>query len=67
MRCDIIAQGIIDGVSSLSRPIPLVVRLQGTQVEAAKKLIEESGLDILVIDDLDVAAKTAVSFSEKKV
>lgn len=57
MRCDIIAQGIVQAVSQLNLPIPLVVRLQGAQVDAGKKIIEDSGLKIFTCDDLDEAAK----------
>jgi succinyl-CoA synthetase beta subunit len=64
MRCDIIAQGIIAAVNQLGMKIPLIVRLQGTEVEAAKKLIQQSGLRIFSIDDLDEAAKKAVKMSE---
>ncbi|ORY06290.1 succinate-CoA ligase [Basidiobolus meristosporus CBS 931.73] len=63
MRCDVIAQGIIAAVNQLSLNIPLVVRLQGTRVEEANKLIQESGLRIFSIDDLDDAAKKAVDLS----
>ncbi|KAK9764420.1 succinate--CoA ligase beta chain [Basidiobolus ranarum] len=63
MRCDIIAQGIIAAVNQLSLNIPLVVRLQGTRVDAANKLIQESGLRIFSINDLDEAAKKAVDLS----
>ncbi|KAJ3034602.1 hypothetical protein HK097_004461 [Rhizophlyctis rosea] len=64
MRCDIIAQGIITAVNQLGLNLPLIVRLQGTEVEAAKKLIKESGLRMFAIDDLDVAAKKAVQMSK---
>ncbi|KAI8613815.1 hypothetical protein BC830DRAFT_435303 [Chytriomyces sp. MP71] len=64
MRCDIIAQGIIDAVKQLGLSLPLVVRLQGTEVEAAKKLIAESGLRMFSIDDLDAAATKAVQMSK---
>jgi len=57
MRCDVIAQGIIQAVSTLKLNIPIVVRLQGTKVEDAKALIATSGLRILACDDLDDAAK----------
>ncbi|KAJ3322008.1 hypothetical protein HDU76_013972 [Blyttiomyces sp. JEL0837] len=63
MRCDIIAQGIIEAVRQLGLNLPLVVRLQGTEVGAAKKLIQESGLRIISIDDLDIAAQKAVQMS----
>ncbi|CDS08053.1 hypothetical protein LRAMOSA02002 [Lichtheimia ramosa] len=64
MRCDIIAQGIIAAAKDLDLKIPLVVRLQGTKVEEAKKLIAESGLKIYANDDLDVAAQKVVKFSD---
>ncbi|XP_033022270.1 succinate--CoA ligase [ADP-forming] subunit beta, mitochondrial-like [Lacerta agilis] len=64
MRCDIIAEGIIMAATELELAIPIVVRLQGTQVEAAKALIAESDLKILACDDLDKAAEMAVKLSE---
>ncbi|KAJ3125284.1 beta' subunit [Nowakowskiella sp. JEL0407] len=64
MRCDIIAEGIITAVNQLGLKIPLVVRLQGTEVEAAKKLIAQSGLRMYSVDDLDQAAKIGVSLSK---
>ena len=63
MRCDIIAQGIISAVKELDLKIPLIVRLQGTEVDAAKKLIADSGLRLIAIDDLDEAASKAVQLS----
>ncbi|KAJ3414755.1 beta' subunit [Chytridiales sp. JEL 0842] len=64
MRCDVIAQGIIDAVKQLGLNLPLVVRLQGTEVDAAKKLIANSGLRMFSIDDLDKAASKAVQMSK---
>ena len=64
MRCDVIAQGIIDAVKELNFDVPLVVRLQGNQVDLARRLIQESGLKMTCIDDLDLAAKHAVAMSE---
>ena len=63
MKCDVIAQGIIQAVSTLDLKIPLVARLQGTRVAEAKQLIKESGLKMISIDDLDVAAKRVVVMS----
>ncbi|KAI8929653.1 ATP-grasp domain-containing protein [Entophlyctis helioformis] len=63
MRCDVIAEGIIAAVNQLGLTLPLIVRLQGTEVEAAKKLIAESGLRMYSIDDLDEAASKAVKLS----
>lgn len=64
MRCDIIAQGIVHAVQQLQLNVPLVVRLQGSEVEAGKKLISDSGLRIITCDDLDEAAQKAVRLSE---
>ncbi|XP_034279409.1 succinate--CoA ligase [ADP-forming] subunit beta, mitochondrial-like [Pantherophis guttatus] len=64
MHCDIIAKGIILAATELELKIPVVVRLQGTQVEQAKVLIAQSKLEILACDDLDQAAKVAVGLSK---
>ena len=61
MRCEIIAQGIIDTANELRLEIPLVVRLEGTNVELGKKYLNESGLNIISANDLDDAAKKIVS------
>lgn len=63
MRCDIIAQGIVQAVQQLKLNVPLVVRLQGSEVEAGKKLIADSGFRILTCDDLDEAAQKVVRLS----
>jgi len=64
MRCDVIAQGVIAAAEELSLKIPIVVRLQGTNVEDAKALIAMSNLRILACDNLDDAAKMAVKLSQ---
>jgi succinyl-CoA synthetase beta subunit len=61
MKCDVIAQGIIDAVKSVNLPVPLVVRLEGTNVAAGKKLLAESGLAVITADDLGDAARKAVA------
>jgi succinyl-CoA synthetase beta subunit len=63
MRCDIIAEGIIEAVNKLGLSIPLVVRLQGTRVQEAKELISKSKLKIFASDDLTEAATRAVCLS----
>jgi succinyl-CoA synthetase beta subunit len=60
MRCDIIAEGIIAAAKEMSLAVPLVVRLEGTNVELGKKILAESGLDIIPADDLADAAKKIV-------
>jgi succinyl-CoA synthetase beta subunit len=61
MKCDIIAEGIIAASKELGLKVPLVVRLQGTNVELGKKLLSESGLNITPADDLTSAAQKIVS------
>ena len=61
MRCDIIAEGIIAAAKELDIMVPLVVRLEGTNVELGKKLLAESGLAITPADDLADAAKKVVA------
>jgi succinyl-CoA synthetase beta subunit len=66
MKCDVIAQGIISAVKAVKLPVPLVVRLEGTNVEAGKKLIADSGLAVIAADDLADAAKKAVAAANSK-
>ncbi len=61
MRCDIIAEGIIAAAREMHITVPLVVRLEGTNVELGKKMLAESGLAIIPADDLDDAAKKIVA------
>ena len=61
MRCDIIAEGVVDAAKKLSLTKPLVVRLAGTNVEEGKKILSASGLKIIPADDLDDAAVKIVS------
>jgi succinyl-CoA synthetase beta subunit len=60
MKCDIIAQGIINAAKSLKLSVPLVVRLEGTNVEEGKKTIADSGLAVIAADDLADAAQKVV-------
>ncbi|MFT3997787.1 MAG: ADP-forming succinate--CoA ligase subunit beta [Asticcacaulis sp.] len=58
MKCDIIATGVITAVKEVGLKVPLVVRLEGTNVDLGKKIINESGLNVIAADDLaDAAAK----------
>jgi succinyl-CoA synthetase beta subunit len=61
MKCDIIAEGVIAAAKSLGVQVPLVVRLEGTNVALGKKLLNESGLKIIAADDLADAAKKVVA------
>jgi succinyl-CoA synthetase beta subunit len=60
MKCDIIAEGVIAAVKEVGLQVPLVVRLEGTNVELGKKIIKDSGLNVIPADDLDDAAKKIV-------
>ena len=60
MRCDIIAEGVIAAVREVGLKVPLVVRLEGTNVELGKEIISGSGLDVISADDLDDAAQKIV-------
>jgi succinyl-CoA synthetase beta subunit len=60
MRCDIIAEGVVAAVKEVGLKVPLVVRLEGTNVEAGKKIIEDSGFNVLTADHLDDAAQKIV-------
>jgi succinyl-CoA synthetase beta subunit len=60
MKCDIIAEGVIAAVKEVGLTVPLVVRLEGTNVELGKKIIAESGLNVTSADDLDDAAQKIV-------
>ena len=60
MRCDIIAEGIITAVKEVGMSIPVVVRLEGTNVDLGKQMLRESGLNIISAENLTDAAKQAV-------
>jgi len=60
MKCDIIAQGIVSACRELTLKIPLIVRLEGTNVKAGKAILSSSGLNIITADNLDDAAAKAV-------
>jgi len=66
MKCDIIAQGIINAAKTVKLSVPLVVRLEGTNVEAGKKMIADSGLAVIAADDLADAAQKAVKAAAGK-
>ncbi len=61
MRCDVIAEGVVTAVKEVGLQVPLVVRLEGTNVEKGKKIINESGLNVIAADDLDDAAQKIVN------
>ncbi len=61
MKCDVIARGVIAAVKTVGLEVPLVVRLEGTNVEEGKTIIRESGLNVIPADDLDDAAQKIVN------
>ncbi|MGC4024352.1 MAG: ADP-forming succinate--CoA ligase subunit beta [Mesorhizobium sp.] len=61
MKCDIIAEGVVAAVKEVGLKVPLVVRLEGTNVDLGKKILRESGLNVTPADDLDDAAKKIVA------
>ena len=65
MRCDVIAEGVIAAVKEVGLKVPLVVRLEGTNVDLGKKILRESGLNVIPADDLDDAAQKVVAAVRK--
>ncbi|WP_089174094.1 ADP-forming succinate--CoA ligase subunit beta [Bosea sp. AS-1] len=65
MKCDVIARGVIAAVKAVGLKVPLVVRLEGTNVEEGKQIIRESGLNVIPADDLDDAAQKIVAAVKK--
>ncbi len=64
MRCDVIAEGIVAAAQEIDIKVPVVVRLQGTNVDIGKKILAESGLSLISEDDLAKAAQKAVEVSQ---
>ena len=60
MQCDVIANGIIEAVKQVDLTVPLVVRLEGTNVELGKQILADSGLNLIAADGLSEAAQKAV-------
>src|ERR1700730_10969331 len=66
MKCDVIAQGIINAAKTVKLSVPLVVRLEGTNVEKGKQLLKESGVTLIPADDLADAAQKSVKAAKSK-
>jgi succinyl-CoA synthetase beta subunit len=60
MKCDIIAEGVVAAVKEVGLQVPLVVRLEGTNVELGKQILRDSKLNVIAADDLDDAAQKIV-------
>ena len=64
MRCDVIAEGVVEAVNRVGLEVPLVVRLEGTNVELGKQILEESGLDLVAADNLRDGAVKILELTE---
>jgi succinyl-CoA synthetase beta subunit len=60
MRCDVVATGVVEAAKQVNLSVPLVVRLEGTNVEQGKQILADSGLNIIPASDLADGAKKAV-------
>jgi len=65
MKCDVIANGILTAVKQVGVSVPLVVRLEGTNVELGKKILKESGLALITADSMADAAEKIVGAVKK--
>jgi len=63
LRCDVLAQGVIAAVKELGVPVPIVIRMEGTNVEEGKRLLKESGMNFTTADSMDEAANTVVQLA----
>jgi len=61
MRCDIVASGVVNAAREIGIQVPVVVRLEGTNVEEGKRILAESGLNLIVANDFDDAARKIVA------
>ncbi|KAF8692879.1 hypothetical protein HU200_039236 [Digitaria exilis] len=65
MKCDVIASGIVNAAKQVDLKVPVVVRLEGTNVDQGKRILKESGMTLITAEDLDDAAEKAVKASVK--
>jgi succinyl-CoA synthetase beta subunit len=63
LRCDVLAQGVIAAVKELGVPVPIVIRMEGTNVEEGKRLLRESGMALTTADSMDEAAQKVVELA----
>ncbi len=63
LRCDVLAEGVIAAVQELHVPVPIVIRMEGTNVERGKQMLNESGLNFTTADTMDDAAKKVVELA----
>ena len=67
LRCDVLAQGVIAAVKELGVPVPIVIRMKGTNVEEGKRMLAESGLNFATADTMDEAADKVVALARRPV
>jgi succinyl-CoA synthetase beta subunit len=65
LRCDVLAEGVIAAVKDLGVPVPIVIRMEGTNVEKGKQMLKESGLNFTTADDMNEAAQKVVALGRK--
>ena len=63
LRCDVLAEGVIAAVKDLGVPVPIVIRMEGTNVEEGKKLLRDSGMKLTTADSMDDAAAKVVKLA----
>ena len=63
LRCDVLAQGVIAAVKELGVPVPIVIRMEGTNVEEGKRLLSESGMNFATADSMGEAATRVVQLA----
>src|SRR5437667_9726931 len=63
LRCDVLAQGVIAAVKDLGVPVPIVIRMEGTNVDEGKRLLRESGMKLTTADSMDEAAAKVVQLA----
>ena len=66
MRCDVIAEGIVAAAREVNLHVPLVVRLEGTNVELGRRILSQSGLPLIAADDLEDAARKVVAAAKRR-
>jgi succinyl-CoA synthetase beta subunit len=64
LRCDVLAEGVIAAVTELGVPVPIVIRMEGTNVEQGKRMLKDSGLNFETADDMNEAARKVVAAAE---
>ena len=65
LRCDVLAQGVIAAVKELGVPVPIVIRMEGTNVDEGKRQLRESGMKLTTTDSMDEAAKKVVELGKQ--